>query len=327
MKDLLNRISDLNIVVIGDIMLDHYIIGDANRLSPEAPVPVVAVDNDKYVLGAAGNVAVNIAQLGASVEVVGKIGHDRFGGYADGLLKKHGILHDSRLCCDGVKTISKTRIVVRGQQLCRVDREDKKQQYLLDDDGILRSIYEKIKFADAVILSDYAKGSLSNYNVKQFIDVANKNNTFIAIDPKPSNRLLFSNASLMTPNKQEAYELAGLSSSDYENVSVNDVCSAITDKYSPKYLVVTMGADGMLIRDNDGNAKQIPTYAREVFDVSGAGDTSIACLTLALAAGESLMRAATFANIAAGIVVGKHGTAAISVDEMMICEHIALFNL
>ncbi len=327
MKDLLDRISNLNVLVIGDIMLDHYIIGDANRLSPEAPVPVVAVDNDKYVLGAAGNVAVNVSELGASVEIVGKIGHDRFGGYAGGLLRKHGILHDSRLCCDGVKTISKTRVVVRGQQLCRVDREDKKQQYLLCEDDIIQSVCEKIKYADAVILSDYAKGSLSNDNVKLFIDTANKHNTFISVDPKPLNKLLFNNASLMTPNKQEAYELVGLSLLDYENVSTNDVCKVIIEKYSPKYLVITMGPDGMLIRDHDGNIKQIPTYAREVFDVSGAGDTSIACLTLALSTGASLMQAATFANIAAGIVVGKHGTATVSIDEMMNCEHMGMFSL
>jgi D-beta-D-heptose 7-phosphate kinase/D-beta-D-heptose 1-phosphate adenosyltransferase len=327
MKDIIDRISRLKLLVVGDIMLDQYIVGDATRISPEAPVPVVVVDHDKCALGAAANVALNAVRLGAKVEMVGKIGIDESGDTIRSLLKESGIEFDEKFSRADVSTITKTRVLVRGQQICRIDREKKKREYEIFEDDLKEAICEKIKEADAVILSDYAKGTFTDSNIKKFIDAADSNDVFISVDPKPANNLNFSNISLMTPNRAEAEQLSGISLYDDENFPANDICNAIFKKFSPKNLVVTMGADGMLIKDGESAAITIPTYAQEVFDVSGAGDTSIACLTLAMASGQCLVRAAKFANIAAGIVVAKHGTAAVSAEEMLNSRNADLLDL
>lgn len=298
-------------------MLDHYVIGDTVRISPEAPVPVVVVENDKYTLGAASNVALNVAQLGCHTEIVGKIGMDSMGELTKSLLRENKIHLDPKFVNAAADTITKSRIVVRGQQLCRIDRENRKPHYEITDDTLVDEICEKIRGVDAVILSDYAKGTISNHNVSKFIHTANGKGVFIAMDPKPINRLNFSSVSLITPNKAESVQLAGLEIEPHEELPLEKICDIICDKYSPKNLVITLGSEGMLIRNTDKQILRIPTYAREVFDVSGAGDTSIACLTVALAAGAPLVRAAKFANIAAGIVVAKHGTAAISTNELL----------
>ncbi|MDR1401736.1 MAG: PfkB family carbohydrate kinase [Puniceicoccales bacterium] len=317
MKELLDKISTLKVLVIGDIMLDHYIIGDVVRISPEAPVPVVAVEEDKYVLGAAANVALNVARLGCATEVVGKIGNDRAGMMLKLLLGKNSIIFDSKFESGHTTTITKARVVVRGQQMCRIDREGKKSHYEISEEDLQEEICRKIQSADAVILSDYAKGTLTNANVAKFIDAARNGNTLSAIDPKPINQLKFSGVSLMTPNKLEAAQMAGFDLSPHDDCPFEEICTKIIGKYAPQNLVITLGADGMLVCGENREIWRIPTYAKEVFDVSGAGDTSIACLALALAAGESLIRAAKFANIAAGIVVSKHETAAISADELL----------
>jgi D-beta-D-heptose 7-phosphate kinase/D-beta-D-heptose 1-phosphate adenosyltransferase len=328
MKDLLNKISKLRVLVIGDIMLDHYIIGDVARISPEAPVPIVAVECDKYTLGAAANVAFNLSKLGCNAEVIGVIGNDDSGKKVKNLLAKNSIAFDEQFEVSKISTIKKTRIVARGQQLCRIDRDGEKSYYGLNSERLLNEICKKIIAADAIILSDYGKGTLSGSNVPRFIDVARNENRFIAIDPKPSNRMQFYKISLMTPNRLEAAQLAGIDLGNYETFPADEICKKIDENFSPKNLVVTLGAEGMLVRgtENDGKIHRMPTYAKEVFDVSGAGDTSIACLTTALVAGESLIRAAKFANIAAGIVVSKHGTAAVSADELLNCENIGLLD-
>ncbi|MDR2737979.1 MAG: PfkB family carbohydrate kinase [Puniceicoccales bacterium] len=329
MRDLLDKISELRVLVIGDIMLDHYIIGDVARISPEAPVPVVAVEGDKYALGAAANVALNVARLGCDVEIIGAIGKDGAGEIVKNLLGADRIMFDRQFEFASAETITKVRVLARGQQLCRIDRDGKKSYYEIKSDGAIGEICEKIMAADAVILSDYAKGIFTNYNVAKFITAARNGNSFISIDPKPSNRLQFSGVSLVTPNKAEAAQLAGMDFDTHGEFPASEICAKISEKFSPKNLVITLGADGMLIAGGGSGERilQIPTYAKEVFDVSGAGDTSIACLTLALAVGESLVRAAKFANVAAGVVVSKRGTAPISVDGLMNCESRLLLNL
>jgi D-beta-D-heptose 7-phosphate kinase/D-beta-D-heptose 1-phosphate adenosyltransferase len=327
MKNLLAKISGLRVLIIGDIMLDHYVIGDTARISPEAPVPVVVVENDKYTLGAAANVALNVVQLGCHAEIVGKIGMDSMGELTKSLFRENKIRFDSKFESADTDTITKSRVVVRGQQLCRIDRENRKLHYEIADDDLVDEICEKIRGVDAVILSDYAKGTISNRNVSKFIHTANEKNVFIAMDPKPVNRLNFSGVSLITPNKAESVQLAGLEIEPHEEPPLEKICDIICDKYSSKNLVITLGTEGMLVRSTDKQILHIPTYAREVFDVSGAGDTSIACLTVALAAGIPLVRAAKFANIAAGIVVAKHGTAAISANELLSSENGHLLSV
>ncbi len=303
-------------------MLDHYLIGDANRISPEAPVPVVVVEKENYVLGAAANVALNILSLGGDVELCGSIGSDRAGEQISKILSNSTLSFNSRFIKNHVNTIVKTRVVVRGQQLCRIDYEGNKSIYNIDDDSDINYIESRIKQCDAVILSDYNKGVFDNHNVEIFIQLAKKYNKFIAIDPKPSNNLKYKNVDLMTPNKLEAYELAGKVFSSPED-GLESICEVINAKYSPKHLIVTLGAEGMLLSINGDIKKTMPTYSREVFDVSGAGDTVIAALVLAMSSGIPVYDAMHFANLAAGVVVGKSGTGVAFPDEIIRFEQNA----
>lgn len=317
MKTLLEKIASLRVLVIGDAMLDHYIIGDAVRISPEAPVPVVDISGDRYVLGACANVAMNLVSIGANVEVCSIIGNGFAGDKIETLLNENGIVFNKKFKIHDVDTIIKTRVLVRGQQLCRLDREQPREKYSLKSLELLDYIFDKISKCDVVILSDYAKGVLTNDNVQSFIDEAHKHGKFVALDPKPKRKLNFKNPDLMTPNFAEACDLAGVENCDLKTCDIESICAEIYNRYSPKTLVITMGEHGMLLSEKGKIVCQIPTYAREVFDVSGAGDTSVACLSAALGVGEPLKSAAHFANIAAGIVVGKVGTATVSPEEIL----------
>lgn len=318
LSQLLKKIAKRKILVIGDVMLDHYFWGDSNRISPEAPVPVVNVFNATDTVGGAANVANNIAALGAEVEVVGAIGRDYNGDKLRSNLKEQGIKFDERFLLKDVKTITKTRVLVRNQQLCRLDHEDSPSSYrkLLEEAKRWKLLEAKIKKVDGVILSDYAKGVLSTPLIERLEKLARKYGKFIALDPKPSSGNLFYNLDIITPNRREAYELAEVNHDD-NRVNLDDVCSRIWLKYAPKTLVITLGADGMLTSIQGKVKKIIPTAARQVYDVSGAGDTVIAALVLAMTSGASLDDATHFANAAAGVVVGKLGTATVSPEELI----------
>ncbi|MDR1458102.1 MAG: PfkB family carbohydrate kinase [Puniceicoccales bacterium] len=319
MDKLLTNISRLKIFVLGDIMLDRYIFGDVFRISPEAPVPVVSVQSEKYMLGAAANVALNLKALGVDVEVCGIIGDDGYGDKLESILHSSGIKIDQDFCIrKSVSTILKTRVLVRHQQLCRLDVEQEKNFYAFTLEDVKDFIKVKVESNDAVLISDYAKGVISSELVQHVENVAHGAGIFVAMDPKPKNRIAYKNMDLMTPNKEESMKLAGMD----EEAQIDDfdsevVCKNIFKKFSPKNLVITLGADGMLLCHNGDVIDNIPTYASEVFDVSGAGDTSIACLTAALVAGSDLRKAAHFANTAAGIVVKKLGTTQPTVAEIL----------
>jgi D-beta-D-heptose 7-phosphate kinase/D-beta-D-heptose 1-phosphate adenosyltransferase len=318
---LLKKISRRRIVVVGDVMLDHYQWGDATRISPEAPVPVVRVARETDTIGGAANVASNVAALGASVEIVGAVGRDASGDKLRSRFQELGIAFDDRLLLGrGMgRTITKTRVVVRNQQLCRLDFEDAPSAYrsgILGTPEGLALIESKIAGADAVILSDYAKGVLTTGFIAALTRLARKHGAFIALDPKPAGGSRFYGVDLLTPNRREAIELSGLHAGPAEEFDPPGLCAAIWKKFRPRNLVVTMGADGMLISLQGSVVRAIPTAARQVYDVSGAGDTVIAALTLALTSGCSLERAAHFANAAAGVVVGKIGTATVTPDEL-----------
>ena len=318
----LARFSGLKILVIGDIMLDHYLMGDATRISPEAPVPVVSVASDRHVPGGAANVANNLAGLGISPTLLGSYGDDRESAILRELLDDKQIKLSILGRIADIPTILKTRVVVQRQQLCRIDRERKPADYALDHLLASAECGELLAAADAILLSDYAKGVINDNLLQQirsaFADQAKP--PLLVLDPKPKRQLDLQGLGLMTPNRSEALQMAGFDSSPNAEFDATAVCDAIFEKYAPQKLVVTLGADGMLLGEAGRITGRISTEAREVFDVSGAGDTVVAVLTAALAAGESLEDAAALANKAAGIVVGHLGTSPINAAELIGTE-------
>ena len=311
---LLRKISRLRVLVIGDVMLDHYIWGDATRISPEAPVPVVDIARDSWTAGGAANVALNIASLGARCTVAGYIGNDEAGERLKQILHEKGI---ATVTTPGsAPTIVKTRVLVQHQQLCRLDRESGPRAYEFPVGDTEKLLARQIAASDAVVLSDYAKGILHNELVARITTLARKAGKFIALDPKPKRRLVFHGLDLITPNKREALQLAEIEPPPQTPFPAAEVCARLHERFATRHLVVTLGEEGMLLSSGGRIQKTIPTAAREVFDVSGAGDTSLAALVLALTAGASFESAALFANAAAGVVVGKLGTATVTPKEL-----------
>lgn len=311
---LLKKIANLRILVVGDVMLDHYIWGDATRISPEAPVPVVDIARDSWTAGGAANVALNIASLGARCTVAGFIGTDDAGS------RLQTILHSKRINTIATPgeapTILKTRVLVQHQQLCRLDREAPPSAYHVSPAKAETLLAKEISACDALILSDYAKGILTDELVARLAKLARQHGKFVALDPKPKRPLAFYGLDLITPNKREALQLAGIEPLPHTRFPAAEVCARLHERYATKHLVVTLGEEGMLLSAGGKIVKTIPTAAREVYDVSGAGDTSLAALVLALAADAPLETAAHFANAAAGVVVGKLGTATVTPQEL-----------
>ena len=315
LPQLLRKITRLRILVIGDVMLDHYIWGDATRISPEAPVPVIDIARDSWTAGGAANVALNLASLGARCTIVGYIGRDDSGA------RLTGILHDKNISTVATPgrapTIVKTRVLVQHQQLCRLDREDPPTAYEIPAAQIESLVATAIANCDAVIFSDYAKGVVSDAMVSCVTKLAQAAGKFVALDPKPKRKLAFHGLDLITPNKRESLQLAGLELAPHAPYPAAEVCARLHELFATKHVVITLGEDGMLLSSGGKIQKIIPTAAREVFDVSGAGDTALAALVLALAAGSSLETSAHFANAAAGVVVGKLGTATVTPQELL----------
>lgn len=315
LKAILDAIRGKRIIVIGDVMLDNYIWGDASRISPEAPVPVVKVANETCTAGGGANVAMNIAALGGNATLFGWIGDDHDGHRLADVLKSGRVEILSGAISPNHKTVVKTRIICRRQQLCRLDHEADPTAFALDEKTILEAIAPAMQQADAIILSDYGKGMITTESLRA-IQAAAPEKVFIALDPKPRAGIAYHGLSVMTPNQDEALRLAGIDDAP-ETFPVDAVIERIRKKFAPAHLVITMGAAGMLVSPEGQAFEQIPTVAREVFDVSGAGDTVIAALTLAAVAGVSLFDAARFANTAAGYVVGKIGTATATPEALL----------
>lgn len=317
--NLLNKFAKLRIVVIGDIMLDHYIMGDATRISPEAPVPVVSVARDTYVPGGAANVANNFAGLSVPTTLIGSYTNDPESVLLNEVLSDRGIQLSPIGQKEGATTILKTRVIVQRQQLCRIDREAKPAAYALDHLLGSPQFLELITNADAILFSDYAKGVVNDslLNAVRTHVASLPKQPLLIVDPKPKRHLDLHGMSLMTPNRAEALQMAGFDSSSDADFDDEAVSSIIFKKYNPEKLVITLGAEGMLLGENGKIIGRIATEAREVFDVSGAGDTVISVLTAGLAAGESLEDAARLANKAAGVVVSHLGTAPITAEELL----------
>ncbi|MES2775205.1 MAG: bifunctional ADP-heptose synthase [Bacteroidota bacterium] len=319
LQSLLHQLKGIRVLVIGDLMLDHYIWGDVHRISPEAPVPVVQVSNDSFTAGGAANVALNLTNLGVQTSVMGYCANDDAGQKLQQILGDNDVTLVNPHEHGRVPTIIKTRVIVRSQQLCRIDREVGREQYRIDmTPGFEAKLENTLAGVDAVILSDYAKGVVNQSLVDTLFKMAgNFPGLLVAVDPKPARRLSFTGAGLLTPNRSEAMELAGINNlQPDEDYPLAEICSRIHDRYKPELLIVTLGAEGMAICEEGKVIEHLPTEAQQVFDVSGAGDTVIATLTAALAAGAYPAQAARLANAAAGCVVAHMGTAPVTLDEL-----------
>ncbi len=299
--------SSAQVLVVGDLMLDQYWHGATSRISPEAPVPIVHIKNNEHRAGGAGNVALNMAALGAEVTLMGYCGQDES---ADTLQR---LLHDAGVHCllqrlQGVSTITKLRVISRHQQLIRLDFEDGFQH--VDTEPLLQQFEQAMQPADVVVFSDYGKGTLQA--VEKFVAAARRSDKLVLIDPKGADFSAYRGASLITPNLSEFETIVGRCTDERHIVEKG---SRLLDQLELSALLITRGEQGMTLLQRHRQALHLPTHAREVYDVTGAGDTVISVLAVALAAGQDFCTATRLANVAAGIVVGKLGTAAISVAE------------
>lgn len=324
LEEIIKNFSGKRIAVIGDLMLDAYIWGEVSRISPEAPVPVVHVKDRSFSLGGAANVMRNIISLGANVSAFGTVGNKENGIKLLSLMKDEQINTDNIILDSNYITIEKQRVIAESQHLARVDFEDKDSISFEVKKQISELLIDKLNNnqIDAVILEDYGKGLLDSEMLQPILEKANKNGIPVALDPHPSHKLDLKGLTLMTPNHSEAYSLAGIFTESYKepaslNKSLPEVAKKLTQQYDLKYLLVTLGPNGMALFQNGENITNISTKAQEVFDVTGAGDTVIAVSLLALLGGATFKEAAEIANYAASIVVGRIGTSSTNGNEII----------
>ncbi len=314
LKEAVRRFDSSCLLVAGDIMLDQFVWGDVSRISPEAPVPVVEVQKETMLLGGAANVANNLRAMGSPVILGGVVGKDAMGENLRELARSGGI--DAAAVVDGIRpTTIKTRIIARGQQVVRVDRENNNS---LNDSSIkaLAEAFERLAPGiDGIIVSDYAKGVVSARFMDELRKISGKRGIPLLVDPKPAHSHLYHGVTLVTPNRQEAEAMAGLEIKDTESLS--QAAQEIQGRLGTEAVLITRGSHGMALWQRENGLFTVPTMAREVFDVTGAGDTVVAAMALGIVNGLTFPEAAYLANIAAGVVVGKIGTATVTAEEIM----------
>lgn len=314
-KQIISKFQKAKVLVIGDLILDEFIWGKVDRISPEAPVPVVWVESESFMPGGASNVANNIAVLGGSVYLSGVVGNDKNAGLLSQELTKRGI-DLGGVVIDGERpTTLKTRIIAHHQQVVRVDRE---RLRALDDnvcEQILTYTKEKIDDVDAIVIEDYGKGVINERLLSRIIPLAKKHNRVITVDPKIDHCSYYKGVTSITPNRQEAEAISGLKIKT--EADVDRAGRKLLKELQLESVLLTLGENGMRLFEKNGSITHIPTVAQEVFDVSGAGDTVIAAFTLCLASGATLKEAAYIANYAGGIVVGKVGVAVVTREELI----------
>ncbi|HOD18263.1 MAG TPA: D-glycero-beta-D-manno-heptose-7-phosphate kinase [Candidatus Cloacimonadota bacterium] len=313
---ILESFPQKRILVLGDIMLDHYIWGQVERISPEAPVPVLDVQKEEYRLGGAANVALNLQALNAEVILCGVIGKDEAGKRILHLLKQHRLSEQAILDISDRPTTRKTRIGAENQQIARIDRENRFDISAQAQKQILKLVKEFLPAADAVILEDYNKGLLTANLITDIIQAAKEQKKLITVDPKQRNFFQYKGVTVFKPNYRELQQNLGVIFSD--EAEFVKYAKQLRKKLACRYLVVTRGEDGLYIFSSQDKMQRIPAFTREVYDVSGAGDTVISVLTLALCSGCDISTAAEIANHAAGIVCGKKGTASVTAEEIRI---------
>ncbi|MBW2449712.1 MAG: D-glycero-beta-D-manno-heptose-7-phosphate kinase [Deltaproteobacteria bacterium] len=311
----ISRFDHCRLLVVGDLMIDEYVWGEVDRISPEAPVQVVSVKNEEYTLGGAGNVVNNLVALGAKVSVLGVTGTGRDGKLLRNRLKDLGVDTRGVIQERSRPTTKKTRIIADHQQVLRIDRETKKEVAFSTFKSLTTLAEKIIPGVDLILISDYGKGLITRNLIADLVNIAKNNNKITIADPKGRDFTKYSGVSLLTPNSREASLASGVEISDPKNISAAG--KILIEKSGIEKLLITCGKDGMVLFEPGRKPCKISTKAREVYDVSGAGDTVMAVLGLGMAAGLPLKEAINLANTAAGIVVGKVGTATVSKRELL----------
>jgi len=311
---IINKFKKEKVLIIGDVMLDKYLWGTVKRISPEAPVQVVNVRKETYSAGGAANVAVNVSSLGSDAELIGMMGKDDTRQILNTLLLRKKVNTKGILIDPKKPTVQKVRVLAQNQQLIRIDYETPEYMNKKDEKKIIYYISKKIRDCTSIIISDYAKGIITKGLMRFLIGESRKRDIPIIIDPKPKHVEYYKGATLITPNHKEACLMAGI---DETNGSDNILeVGKKLQEITGSNILITRGEKGMSLFKKDNQVIHISTTAKEVYDVTGAGDTVIATLALALGAGSSMELAAEIANHAAGIVVGKIGTASTNMNEL-----------
>lgn len=322
LEQILDRASSRRITVIGDLMLDEFVWGKVGRISPEAPVPVVEVTGESFYPGGAANVARNLREFVDRVAIIGLLGTDRSGQQLRELLSERKIDTSNVVEEATFHTIVKTRIIARNQQVVRVDREKFVGPSVPQIEEVVAAVRKNIPETDAIIFEDYGKGFLSTQLVSQIAEAARSAGKIVAADPNPRNLVEWRGLTVIKPNRAEAFLAAGIPSGEPDVVTSQDTDlkrtgETLLKKWEAENVLVTLGEHGMMLFQKKEAPHYIPTKAREVFDVSGAGDTAIALFTLGLACGATPTEAAEIANHASAVVVSKLGTAIVTRDELM----------
>jgi D-beta-D-heptose 7-phosphate kinase/D-beta-D-heptose 1-phosphate adenosyltransferase len=322
LRQILDRADSKRVLVIGDLMLDEFVWGKVGRISPEAPVPVVEVTGESFFPGGAANVARNLREFIAKTSVIGMIGKDRSGEQLRELLAARKIDISDSVEDEKFPTIVKTRIIARHQQVVRVDREKIVRPSTAQVGKVVAAVKKKLPNIDAIIFEDYGKGFLTRELVSQVAREVRAAKKIVTADPNPHNLIDWSGMTAVKPNRAEAFLAAGISSRDSDVLPKKDVDlvhagKELLQKWGIQYLLVTLGEQGVMFFEKGKHPHHIPTKARDVFDVSGAGDTAIAMFTLALVCNATPLEAAQIANHASAVVVGKLGTATVTRDELI----------
>jgi D-glycero-beta-D-manno-heptose-7-phosphate kinase len=302
------------IAVVGDMMLDGYFWGDVKRISPEAPVPVLEVEEEFFRFGGAANVALNVSTLGGIPIPIGVIGYDNYGTIFSSLLNEFKITDDGIMIDESRPTTTKTRVIANSQHVVRIDKESKEYIDEKTEKKIINYVIENINDFDAVLLQDYNKGVLTESLIKEIIDIAIKNDKLITIDPKFENFFNYKNVTVFKPNRKETEQKLGMKITSPEDVTFAG--EKLLKELNAKYVLLTLGEEGIAVFEKGKKEKRMPTKARKVADVSGAGDTVISTLTVAMAAGSDILEASYLANYAGGLVCEEVGIVPINKDRL-----------
>ncbi|MGI8821261.1 MAG: bifunctional heptose 7-phosphate kinase/heptose 1-phosphate adenyltransferase [Chthoniobacterales bacterium] len=321
LEEILRSAASKRLLVIGDLMLDEFVWGKVGRISPEAPVPVVEVTSESCYPGGAANVARNLRAFTKDAAVLGMVGSDPGGRKLRELLEAGGIDMSHAIEEATFPTIVKTRIIARQQQVVRVDRERPSTPTEAQVDQVVESVRSELLRIDGIILEDYGKGFLTAAMVERITELARPAGKIVTVDPNPNHPLAWSSVTAVKPNRSEAFLAARIPWSEpveppEQDDALREVGRVLLERWGTQYLLITLGEHGMMLFERGGATQHLPTKARQVFDVSGAGDTAIAFFTLALCSGAGAYEAAEVANHASAVVVGKLGTGTVNRSEL-----------